>query len=90
MSASGAKRQPVTPWSGENARQNENFEPKSMLGAATTAGLQGAGAGLFFATLQNALGTHGSGAFGVLTRYGSTVGMFGAPRPVRAALGGGC
>jgi hypothetical protein len=68
----------TTPWAAPDPNENENYEPKPTLGAATKVGMQAAGAGLFIATIQNALGTHGHGAAGVFTRYGSTIGLFGA------------
>jgi hypothetical protein len=68
----------ATPWAQSDPNPSENYEPKATMGEATKAGMQSAGAGLFVATVQNALGTHGNGAAGVFTRYGSTIGMFGA------------
>jgi hypothetical protein len=67
----------TTPWVQPEPNESENYEPKPTLGNATVAGLQSAGAGVFVATIQNALGTHGHGAAGVFTRYGSTIGLFG-------------
>jgi hypothetical protein len=67
----------TTPWAQPEPNESENYEPKPTLGNATVAGLQSAGAGVFVATIQNALGTHGHGAAGVFTRYGSTIGLFG-------------
>ena len=41
-------------------------------------GLQAAGVGALVSAVQNALGTHSSGAAGFLTRTGGTIGFFGA------------
>lgn len=73
----------TTPWSLQDPNENENFEPKPALGRAITAGAQGAGVGLFFATIQNALGSHGHGAAGVFTRYGSTIGTLGEKQGIQ-------
>jgi hypothetical protein len=67
----------ATPWAASDPNASETYEPKQTMGAATKVGLQSAGAGVFVATIQNALGTHGHGAAGVFTRYGSTIGLFG-------------
>ncbi|KAF4622904.1 hypothetical protein D9613_001751 [Agrocybe pediades] len=54
------------------------FTAKSPLQEATRTGLQGAAIGLFFSSIQNALGNHSHGAMGVFTRTGSTIGVFAA------------
>jgi len=54
------------------------YDPKPSLRYASTVGLQGAAVGAFISGIQNALGTHGSGAAGFLTRTGGTIGFFAA------------
>lgn len=67
-----------TPWTPRDAQESESYEPKAVVGASTRLGLQAAGFGAFVAAIQNALGTHNRGATGVFTRYGGTIGIFGA------------
>lgn len=55
----------------------EVYTPKPALQLASKTALTGAGVGLVFSALQNALGTHTHGAMGVLTRTGGTIGFFG-------------
>jgi len=58
---------------------NENagsYEPKPALRNAGVAGFQVGGAGLLVSAVQNALESHGSGAWGVFTRTGGTVTFF--------------
>ncbi|PCH33708.1 hypothetical protein WOLCODRAFT_135276 [Wolfiporia cocos MD-104 SS10] len=57
---------------------SESYEPKQALQAASAVGLQAAGVGAFVSAIQNALGSHSSGAAGVLTRTGGTIGFFAA------------
>jgi len=54
-----------------------SYEAKSPIRNATTVAYQGAAAGALVSVLQNALSSHKAGAFGVLTRTGGTIGMFG-------------
>ncbi|KZT72823.1 hypothetical protein DAEQUDRAFT_722439 [Daedalea quercina L-15889] len=54
------------------------YTPKPTLAYASTVGFQAAAVGAFVSTIQNALGTHGAGASGFLTRTGGTIGFFGA------------
>lgn len=67
-----------TPWAVKDPNTNEVFEPKPTVANTTKLGVQSAAAGACVAAVQNALGTHTSGAAGVFTRYGSTIGFFGA------------
>lgn len=53
------------------------FEPKPTLKNASVAALQAGAFGIFFSTVQNALGNHSHGAMGVFTRTGGTIGFFG-------------
>ena len=53
------------------------YEPKSALQYASAVGLQAAGVGALVSAVQNALGTHSSGAAGFFTRTGGTIGFFG-------------
>ena len=55
------------------------YEHKPSLELAGFAAAKGAGAGLLVSSVQNALDSHSRGAMGVLTRSGSTIGLFGAP-----------
>jgi len=54
----------------------EVYEPKAAVKAAFTMGMYTGGIGLFFSTIQNALGSHNRGALGVFTRTGGTIGFF--------------
>ncbi|CAL1695643.1 unnamed protein product [Somion occarium] len=54
------------------------YDPKPSLRYASAVGLQAAGVGALVSAVQNALGTHTSGASGFLTRYGGTIGIFAA------------
>ena len=53
------------------------YDPKPSLQYASAVGLQAAGIGALVSAVQNALGTHTSGAAGFLTRTGGTIGFFG-------------
>ena len=53
------------------------YEPKPTLQYASAVGLQAAGVGALVSAVQNALGTHNSGAAGFFTRTGGTIGFFG-------------
>ncbi|EJD04070.1 uncharacterized protein FOMMEDRAFT_19377 [Fomitiporia mediterranea MF3/22] len=54
------------------------YEPKSTLKYASFVGLQAGIVGTLVSTVQNALGKHNKGAFGVFTRSGGTIGFFAA------------
>ncbi|KAI0801173.1 hypothetical protein C8Q74DRAFT_1240626 [Fomes fomentarius] len=54
------------------------YDPKPSLQYASAVGLQAAGIGALVSAVQNALGTHSSGAAGFLTRTGGTIGFFAA------------
>ena len=54
------------------------YDPKPTLQYASAVGLQAAGVGALASAVQNALGSHSSGAAGFLTRTGGTIGFFGA------------
>ncbi|KAI0778275.1 hypothetical protein BD413DRAFT_508064 [Trametes elegans] len=54
------------------------YDPKPSLQYASAVGLQSAGIGALVSAVQNALGTHTSGAAGFLTRTGGTIGFFAA------------
>ena len=54
------------------------YDPKPSLQYASAVGLQAAGIGALVSAVQNALGSHSSGAAGVFTRTGGTIGFFGA------------
>ncbi|KAI0094821.1 hypothetical protein BDY19DRAFT_44791 [Irpex rosettiformis] len=54
------------------------YDPKPSLQYASTVALQMAAIGTVVSATQNALGSHSRGAFGVFTRTGSTIGIFGA------------
>ncbi len=59
------------------ALEKPAYDPKPSLQYASAVGLQAAGIGALVSAVQNALGTHTSGAAGFLTRTGSTIGFFG-------------
>lgn len=54
------------------------YEPKPSLRYASTVALQTSVIGAVVSATQNAFGNHSRGAFGVLTRTGGTIGLFGA------------
>lgn len=58
---------PVTPF----------YQPQDALGAATRAIALTGTAGLFLAAVKNTVTKENVGAFGVISRFGSTVGIFG-------------
>jgi len=58
--------------------QAPTYSPRPSVKYAATVGLQASVVGLIVSTLQNALGKHESGAMGVFTRTGGTIGLFGA------------
>lgn len=59
------------------ADAESSYQPRSPFRDATTVAYQAAAAGALVSVLQNALSSHKAGAFGVLTRTGGTIGMFG-------------
>ena len=58
--------------------EQATYDPKPTLQYASTVGLQAAGVGALVSAIQNAVGSHGSGAAGFFTRTGGTIGFFGA------------
>ena len=62
------------------AAEDVAFEPKASLRHASAVGIQAAGVGALVSAIQNALGSHRSGAAGFFTRTGGTIGLFGALR----------
>ncbi|KAH9837197.1 uncharacterized protein C8Q71DRAFT_757148 [Rhodofomes roseus] len=66
------------PAAGPHPTDPAQYSPKPTLAYASTVGFQAAAVGAFVSTIQNALGTHGAGAAGFLTRTGGTIGFFGA------------
>ncbi|EGO01943.1 NADH dehydrogenase 1 alpha subcomplex [Serpula lacrymans var. lacrymans S7.3] len=59
-------------------RKEEDYEPTSSVKNAATVGFQAGMVGAFVSAVQNALGSHSSGATGFLTRSGGTIGTFAA------------
>ncbi|CCL99017.1 uncharacterized protein FIBRA_01026 [Fibroporia radiculosa] len=55
-----------------------SYSPKPSLEYASVVGLQAAGVGALVSAVQNALGSHSSGAAGFITRTGGTIGIFAA------------
>lgn len=53
------------------------YHPKDAIGGAIKATAVTGTAGLFIAAIQNTLARRPVGAWGVLTRFGGTVGVFG-------------
>lgn len=53
------------------------YQPQDALGAATRAVVLTGTAGLFLAAIKNTVTKENVGAFGVISRFGSTVGIFG-------------
>lgn len=64
--------------------QDVTYHPKDAVGSAVKAtGITG-GAGLFISAIQNTLSKQNVGAFGVFTRTGGTIAVFGMlPTPGR-------
>lgn len=55
----------------------EQYQPKDAVGAAIKATLVTGGAGAFVSTIQNTLTKQNVGAFGIFTRTGGTIAVFG-------------
>lgn len=55
----------------------DDYHPKDALGDAIKGVLVTGGAGAFVSTIQNTLTKSNVGAWGVFTRSGSTIGIFG-------------
>nr|POF02294.1 nadh-ubiquinone oxidoreductase 21.3 kda subunit [Quercus suber] len=58
-------------------QQEIQYHPQDAIGGAVKATLVTGTAGLFVSTIQNTLTKQNVGAFGVFTRSGSTVAVFG-------------
>ena len=58
-------------------QRTDDYHPKDALGHAVKAVAITGGAGLFISTIQNTLTKQNTGAWGVFTRSGSTIGIFG-------------
>ena len=56
---------------------SESYEPRDLIKETTKTTLMVGGVGLFAASVQNSLARQNLGSFGIFTRFGSTVGMFG-------------
>ena len=57
----------------------ELYQPKDAVGATIKATLVTGTAGTFVSAIQNVLTKQNVGAFGVFTRTGSTIAVFGMP-----------
>lgn len=75
----------LTP-SGSSSNEG-TYEPKPSIQYASTVALQAGAVGAFVSAVQNALGSHSSGASGFLTRSGGTIGIFGTPASFFYVLG---
>ena len=53
------------------------YHPQDAIENSVSSGLRVGGAGLLLAAVQNTLTRENIGAFGVITRYGGTVALFG-------------
>ena len=53
------------------------YQPKDAIAASLNSGSLSGGAGLLLAAVQNTLARENVGAFGVFTRFGGTVALFG-------------
>jgi len=60
-----------------DSRSTPFYQPQDALGAATRASVLTGTAGLFLAAVKNTVTKENVGAFGVISRFGSTVGVFG-------------
>lgn len=54
------------------------YQPKDALGAAIKATMVTGAAGTFISTIQNTLTKQNVGAFGIFTKTGGTIAVFGA------------
>ena len=60
------------------------YQPKDAVGQTVKATALTTGAGLFISTIQNTLTRQNVGAFGVFTRTGGTIAVFGASEEPRS------
>lgn len=60
-------------------QRTDDYHPKDAVGNAIKATLVTGGAGAFISTIQNTLTKQNVGAWGVFTRSGGTIGVFGMP-----------
>ena len=67
--------------------QSKPFVRKDAIGEATKGTLIVGGMGLMLSAIQNSLAKQNVGAFGVITRTGATIGIFGIYSP-RGGAGG--
>jgi hypothetical protein len=67
-------------------QRTDDYHPKDALGHAVKAIAITGGAGAFVSTVQNTLTKQNVGAWGVFTRTGSTIGIFGK-KPRRHEIG---
>lgn len=69
----------ASPASGGSGGQSsvDVYESKPTLKYASFVGLQAGIVGTLVSTVQNALGKHNTGAMGIFTRTGGTIGFFG-------------
>ena len=58
--------------------EEPRFQPQDALQLTFKTTLITGSAGLLFAAVQNTLTRQNVGAFGVFTRYGGTIGLFGS------------
>jgi hypothetical protein len=58
-------------------QEEEQYQPQDAVGAAIKATAITGGAGAFISTIQNTLAKQNVGAFGVFTRTGGTIAVFG-------------
>jgi hypothetical protein len=71
------------------APEGEHYQPKDAVKAAITATMVTGGAGALVSAVQNSLSKRNVGAWGILTRTGGTIGIFGMLNfhvPIYAAL----
>jgi hypothetical protein len=59
------------------ASEGEHYQPHDAVKAAITATMVTGGAGTLVAAIENSLSKRNVGAWGVFTRSGSTIGIFG-------------
>jgi hypothetical protein len=56
---------------------DDTFHPVDALGQATRTAMLAGTAGVFLAAVKNTRTKENVGAFGVITRFGGTIGLFG-------------
>ena len=70
-------REPIARNTSHESDSDPTYHPQDAIENTVSSGLRVGGAGLLLAAVQNTLTRENIGAFGVFTRYGGTVALFG-------------